>query len=292
MIKEIKLAEKTVTSTEELVDVFNEHFINIAPNLAETIQNENDGSVQDFNEQVPEFSFQQVSIVKVNKLINNLSTSKTTGVHKISAKVLRAAACAIDPVSLRFLTCQSIQIVFPLTGRQQELFLCLRRAKILQVVSKKMERLLYNQISECFDKKHLLSKRQFGLRSLHSTTTTLMDCTNEWYVNMDRGLYNLVVLLDLKKAFDTVNHGILLHKLQMYGFETTALNFWSDYLINRTQRCQMKGLFSDRREVTCGIPQGSVLGPFLFIIYINNLPNCLKITTPRMFADDANLTAV
>ena len=167
-----------------------------------------------------------------------------------------------------------------------------RPISILPVVSKIMERLLYNQISDYFTKKQLLSKHQFGFRPLHSTTTTLLDCTNEWYVNMDRGLYNLVVLLDLKKAFDTVNHGILLHKLQLYGFETRALNFMRDYLTNRTQRCQLKGLFSDRKEVTCGIPQGSILGPLLFIIYINDLPNCLKITTPRMFADDTNLTAV
>ncbi len=97
---------------------------------------------------------------------------------------------------------------------------------------------------------------------------------------------NLVVLLDLKKVFDTVNHEILLHKLQMYGFEIKALNFMRDYLTNRTQRCQLNA------EVTCGIPQGSILGPLLFIIYINDLPNCLENTTPRMFADDTNLTAV
>ena len=109
---------------------------------------------------------------------------------------------------------------------------------------------------------------------------------------MDRGLYNLVVLLDLKKAFDTVNHEILLHKLQMYGFKTKAPNFMRDYLTNRTQRCQLEGLLLDQREVRCGIPQESILGPLLFIIYINVLPNCLKSTTPRMFADDTNLTAV
>lgn len=109
---------------------------------------------------------------------------------------------------------------------------------------------------------------------------------------MDRGLCNLVVLLDLKKAFHTVNHEILLHKLQMYGFKTKALNFMRDYLTNRTQRCQLEGLLLDQREMRCGIPQGSILGPLLFIIYINVLPNCLKSTTPRMFADDTNLTAV
>ena len=98
VIKEIKLPEKTGTSTEELVDVFNEHFINIGPNLAETIHNENDVSFQDFiNKQDPEFTFQPVSIVKVYNLFNNLSTSKATGIDKISAKMLCAAACVIAP---------------------------------------------------------------------------------------------------------------------------------------------------------------------------------------------------
>ena len=129
MIKEIKLPEKTVTSTEELVDVFNEHFINIGPNLAETIQNENDGSFQDFiNKQDPEFTFQPVSIVKVYNLINNLSTSKATGIDKISAKVLRAAASAIAPSLTEMFNMSIVLIVFPLTGRRQELFLCLRMA--------------------------------------------------------------------------------------------------------------------------------------------------------------------
>ncbi len=78
----------------------------------------------------------------------------------------------------------------------------------------------------------------------------------------------------------------------MYGFEIKALNLMRDYLTIRTQRCQLNGLYSDQREVTCGIPQGSTVGPLLFIIYIKDLPNCLKNTTPRMFADDTNLTAV
>ena len=129
---------------------------------------------------------------------------------------------------------------------------------------------MYNQIYDYFVKKDLLSKHQFGFRPFHSTSSTLLDCTNEWFVNMDRGLYNLVVLLDLKKAFDTVNHEILLHKLQIYGFQIKALNFIRDYLTNRTQRCQLNGLYSDQREVTCGIPQGSILSPLLFIIYTRN----------------------
>ena len=108
----------------------------------------------------------------------------------------------------------------------------------------------------------------------------------------NRGLYNIAVLLDLKKAFDTVNHEILLCKFERYGFDYKALDLLKNYLTDRTQRCQLNGMLSDQRRMTCGIPQGSILGPLLFIIYINDSPNCLKHTTPRMFADDTSLTAV
>jgi hypothetical protein len=106
-------------------------------------------------------------------------------------------------------------------------------------------------------KQNILSEHQFGFRQFHSTTTTLLDCTNEWYINMDRSLYNIVVLLDLKKAFDTVNHEILLRKFERYGFGNKALDLLSNYLTNRTQRCQLNGMLSDQRGITCGIPQGS-----------------------------------
>ena len=108
---------------------------------------------------------------------------------------------------------------------------------------------------------------------------------------MDRGHYNLVVFLDIKKAFDTVNHDILLKKLEMYGLGDLALALLRSYLTDRTQKCQLQDMLSKQRKITCGIPQGSILGPLLFTLYINDLPNCLKHTTPRMFADDTSLTA-
>ena len=108
---------------------------------------------------------------------------------------------------------------------------------------------------------------------------------------MDRGLYNLVIFLDLQKAFDTVNHVLLLGKLEACGIRDNALNLLASYLADRKQTCQVNGKQSGLRSISCGIPQGSILGPLFFLVYINDLPNCLKHTTPRMFADDTSLTA-
>ena len=104
-------------------------------------------------------------------------------------------------------------------------------------------------------------------------------------------MFNLVVLIDLKKAFDTVDFQILLRKLELYGIKGQALSLLKSYLTNRNQKCQIQNSFSSERLITCGVPQGSILGPLFFLLYINDLPRCLNETKPRMFADDTNLTA-
>ncbi len=138
-----------------------------------------------------------------------------------------------------------------------------RPISILPVVSKLIERILYNQLSKYLEKESILSEYQFGFRSSHSTTTTLLDCSNEWYVNMDRGQYNLVVFLDIKKAFDTVNHDILLKKLEMYGLGDSALALLRNYLTDRTQKCQLQDMLSKQRKITCGIPVQSKYKQYL-----------------------------
>ena len=149
---------------------------------------------------------------------------------------------------------------------------------------------MYEQLYEYFTTNNLLSEQQFGFRRFHSTSTALLDCTDEWYVKMDRGLYNLAVFLDLKKAFDTVNHDILLAKLELYGIKNTPLMLFKSYLSDRSQQCQVNGELSTLKYLKYGVRQDSILGPLLFLIYINDLPNCLKHSTARMFADDTNIT--
>ena len=118
----------------------------------------------------------------------------------------------------------------------------------------------------------------------------LLEATDSWAYDIDRGNINAVVFLDLKKAFDTVDHKILLSKLNKYGIEDMEDKWLKSYLNNRNQKCFVNGCLSQNRSLACGIPQGTILRPLLFILYINDLPNCLSYTQPQMYADDTNLS--
>ena len=111
-----------------------------------------------------------------------------------------------------------------------------------------------NPVYSYLTKFELLSDSQFGFEKFHSTASALLECTNEWYVNLDRKMFNLVVLIDLKKPFDTVDHKILLRKLELNGIRGQALILLRSDLSNRNQKCQIENSFSSERLIKCGIP--------------------------------------
>ena len=132
-------------------------------------------------------------------------------------------------------------------------------------------------------------KHQFRFCKFYSTAYSLIEITEKIKSTIDSGKFGCGIFIDLKKAFDTVNHKILLTKLEHYGIRGNLLNWFESYLTNRKQYVFYNGVSSDIASFSCGVPQGSVLGPLLFLIYINDLPNISEKLSFFLFADDTNI---
>ena len=164
-----------------------------------------------------------------------------------------------------------------------------RPISILSPLSKIFEKCIYDQLYHYFDSHKLFSPDQYGFKKNSSTSDAVLDIYNCLLENLDNKLTTCSVFLDLAKAFDTINHTILLRKLEKYGVRGLPLSLIKNYLTNRKQYTLVSGTKSHSKKVLCGVPQGSTLGPLLFIIYINDLPQATKFQV-RLFADDTNLT--
>ena len=164
-----------------------------------------------------------------------------------------------------------------------------RPISLLPSISKVFEKVVFLQLYTYFNENNLLYDSQYGFRSLHSTEFAAIEITDKIYQNLDNKKSPLAIYLDLSKAFDTIDHSILIHKLEYYGIKGTSLKWFTSYLTNRKQYVQFNNETSSSNLISTGVPQGSILGPLLFIIYMNDIA---KVTTKfhfTLYADGTSL---
>jgi len=164
-----------------------------------------------------------------------------------------------------------------------------RPISLLSNINKIIEKVVHLQLYSFLEKNNCIYDLQFGFRQKHSTNHALISIVQQIQEAMLQNKLAVGVFIDLQKAFDTVNHEILLKKLEHYGISGTSKKWFRSYLTNRQQYVSINGIDSNTTTTLHGVPQGSVLGPLLFLIYINDLHTCIRNSSTFHFADDTNL---
>ena len=307
-IKLLNENDNLVSDPKIISNVFNHYFSTIGPEINRKIPTA-PGSFKNYFNRKDEngkllinpsncsFFLSPTVPGEIEKLIDALDVKKSTGPNSIPVFILKI----LKPF-FSFWLSQLINLSFkvgifpdilkiakitPLHKKECKLnFQNYRPISLLSVFSKIFEKSIYTRIYSYLVKNNLIFDKQFGFRSTYSTNHALLSITERIKDLVDSGNYVCGIFVDLEKAFDTVNHRILCEKLEYYGLRGNVNKLIQSYLTNRKQFVSINGFDSNLREILCGVPQGSSLGPLLFLIYINDFRLCLEKTETGHFADD------
>ena len=244
------------------------------------------------------FKFSLIDEKLVLKMFSSLDERKATGPDVISAKLLRMVAQAIS-LSITYLFNASMQsgqiptewkeaniIPVPKSGDKDDVS-SYRPVSVIPVLAKIFKSLVHRQLYDYLETNSLLNDAQFGFRPNRSIQYVLLRTVDDWKIALDQGEIVGTVMIDLSKAFDIIDHPLLLKKLDAYGVRGSELKWFTDYLSGRKQRVVMDGVLSVWKDIVKGVPQGSILGPLLFTIFVNDLPDTVEQCTVNLYADDS-----
>ena len=290
----------SVTDRQIIAIRFNKFYVNIGPSLEKNIPVTQTDPEEYLD--IPNMNsifLASTDELEVSKIIKNLKIS-SPGWDNVSSKVVKNAyqyfvrpLVHILNISLmnghvpRELKIARVMPIFK--SGDKKIISNYRPVSVLPCFSKILEKLVYKRMINFITKYDILYKYQFGFREKHGTSLALSFLIDNIVSAHEKGQCVLGIFIDFSKAFDTVNHQILYKKLANYGIRGMALNWIKSYLSDRTQFVEFQGVKSGNENITCGVPQGSILGPLLFLLYVNDIVKASQEVLTILFADDTNI---